>query len=222
MLPISIERLIATLYPEKYDHIHQELPILGIFLYLMIVLIALILCTLSELDVTDNSYLAVLIMFSLAALFFLILPYTSRRLFKKTAETRNCTVAARYQTAESLRSAHLLKYVSAYKTISNYLSLAFYYYCFEADRYYLTFTTECFYYYTIIQIFCQMLLTTYVHEVLRNELLKLFRRNKLTNREEKQELRSIIGEKILFSAHEEKEKYFQMYANAWDVNIQVE
>ncbi|CAJ0917064.1 unnamed protein product, partial [Mesorhabditis belari] len=119
MLPISIERLYATLYPEKYDHIHQEFPILGICLYILIALIAFILCALRDLHITvaEHSYLVILILFTLAAIFFLVLPYTSRRLFKETVKMRDCTVSARYQTAENLRSAHLLKYISAWKTV---------------------------------------------------------------------------------------------------------
>ncbi|CAJ0921396.1 unnamed protein product, partial [Mesorhabditis belari] len=48
-----------------------------------------------------------------------------------------------YQTqAENLRSAHLLKYISAWKTLTNFLSLGLYYCCFEIEYYYFEFTTH--------------------------------------------------------------------------------
>ncbi|CAJ0567638.1 unnamed protein product, partial [Mesorhabditis spiculigera] len=121
----------------------------------------------------------VIICFSLIFLTILLQIYTrilSRYLFRKAVAKRSTSLAERYQTLESVRSAHLLKYISIYKTTTNFLSFFLYFLCFNVAADVSELTADMFYFWIVVQVSAQMVLTVMAHEVPKQELFRMLGR----------------------------------------------
>ncbi|CAJ0572309.1 unnamed protein product, partial [Mesorhabditis spiculigera] len=174
VLGYSIERVVAMYYVHTYETMWTKRPTLGIGLFLWSICYSAFLIGLWHMDILKNAmaYGTQMVMFALTTLFFIYLRVRSGRIYRAVAEKKDSTVEERYLSARNLKAAMLLMRLAPFKCVTNYFSFGIYFWCFEMNSpYYFPLYSAIYYTISQLQLYAQMLLTIYGHEVLKEEFM---------------------------------------------------
>ncbi|CAJ0569487.1 unnamed protein product, partial [Mesorhabditis spiculigera] len=170
-----------------------------------------------NLDIVTNgmAYPLQYAFFGSAALGFIVLRIVSWYAYKRVADQRYSSIEDRYLTAQNLKAAILLCYLAPYKSLCNVLSLFVYNWIFEQH------TPEYFPYYGAfyfmgnhLQLYLQLILTVIGHRQLVDEFLKMIVIG-LEIRQNEQDVRSVIGGRMIFTYEEENQIYHKQMQDMW-------
>ncbi|CAJ0950044.1 unnamed protein product, partial [Mesorhabditis belari] len=211
---ISVERIIAMTYINEYEAKYKN-PRLAIVIILVCFTWSSILLYLWNLDVIPNNvaYPLQYTFFGSAAVGFVILRIASWYAYKRVANERYASIEDRYLTAQNLKAAILLCWLAPYKSLCNVMSLFVYNWTFEQH------TPDFFPYYgnfyflgNHVQLYVQLILTILGHRQLIDEFLKMIG---LRWNQNEQDVRSVIGGRMIFSYEEENRIYQKQMQDMW-------
>ncbi|CAJ0955747.1 unnamed protein product, partial [Mesorhabditis belari] len=205
VLAYSIERVIAMKYVHTYEQMWVKWPTLGITLYVASLLYSLFLIILWNARLLNNlmTYGAQYFLFTTATIFFISLRIRSGKIYRSVADKKDSTVNERYLSARNLKAAKLLIRLAPFKCITNYFSLAVYFWCFEMHSpFYFPLYSSIYFFASHIQLYVQMLLTIYGHTVLKEEFRSFFGGQR---KSEPEEIYNVLGNKMIFNKAEQNE-----------------
>ncbi|CAJ0920926.1 unnamed protein product, partial [Mesorhabditis belari] len=153
---------------------------------------------------------------------FIFFPIACKRAHRTVSHARYATVAQRFRASRNVKAARLLMYLSPYKCVTNLFSLCLYICVFQnTDPLLIPLFSEFYFYYHVAQCFLFMVLTTVLHDSLRETLVQEINLQiKIPGEKETpKEILSVDGQKMMFPAKEEGRIYFDQLALDWGTSI---
>ncbi|KAF8362596.1 hypothetical protein PRIPAC_89519, partial [Pristionchus pacificus] len=219
LLILTIERLVASIFVDKYENLCSNVPLLGIFLTLAQWTVSTSIMYLAYQSIVSNKVLMVSIMISVLAsiMMFVSLPKISSITHKRSLSNKGLN---RYQAVENVRSAKVLNRFVIFIVISATGAVALYFLWnhvvaksnllgYEASK------AALHTYIALMGTFSEAIILHF-HPVLKADLRLILRfRKKSASENSNVVIKSVRGERLNIAANQHSEVYFGLYQRNW-------
>ncbi|GMR39607.1 hypothetical protein PMAYCL1PPCAC_09802, partial [Pristionchus mayeri] len=222
LLTLTVERLVASTFVDRYEITCMNFPLIGIFGTLVQWAISTTIMYLAYQDLISNQVLIVSILIALivSALTFVFLPKISKRSHQRSLTRKGLS---RYQEVENVRSAKVLNRFVLFIVVASPGAITIYFLMYyiitNKNQFGFDAIRDVLHIYIAIMGTLSELIVLLNHPVLKDDVSCILRLKKTANAQQKPDadviIRSVRGDRLNVATGEHSNVYFGMYQKSW-------